>query len=76
MVKLEGDDVAAAILRFALEKAVTLVLVGQSRRRWWKRLRQGSVTQRLIKNARGLNIMVVAFGVEDQQPARRGSGEP
>ena len=35
VVKLQGDDVAAAILRFARERGVTLALVGQSRRSRW-----------------------------------------
>ncbi len=61
VVKLEGDDVAAALLRFAREKGVTLILVGQSRRSWWQRFRQGSVTDRLMKNTQGLDVLVVAF---------------
>ena len=61
VVKLQGDDVAAAILRFARERGVTLALVGQSRRSWWHRLRNGSVVTQLIDNTEGLAVLVVSL---------------
>jgi two-component system sensor histidine kinase KdpD len=62
VVKLEGDDVAETICRFARARGVSLLLVGQSRRSWWHRLRRGSVVDRLVNNAYGLDVQVVAFG--------------
>ena len=61
VVKLEGTDVAAAILAFAREHGVTMVLVGQSRRSWWHRLRRGSVVERLTSNDQGVDVLVVSF---------------
>jgi two-component system sensor histidine kinase KdpD len=61
IVRLEGTDVAAAIRRFAMERGVTLALVGRSRRSWWQRLRRGSVIDHLIENDQGLDVLVVAF---------------
>lgn len=69
VVKLEGDDVAGAIGRFAQQHGVTLVLVGQSRRSWWRRLRRGSVTERLMENTQGLDVLVVSL--EDERSAGR-----
>ncbi len=43
VVKLEAEDVAGALLRFAREKGVTLLIVGQSRLGWLRRLRRGPV---------------------------------
>lgn len=60
VVKLNGEDVAATISRFARERGVTLALVGQSRRSWWHRLRHGSVVARLIENDWGLDVLVVS----------------
>jgi two-component system, OmpR family, sensor histidine kinase KdpD len=62
---LESDDVARAIIRFAREKGISLVVLGQTHHSWWKRLRQGSVMERIIENGDGLDVMVVAV-------ARRG----
>ncbi len=61
VVKLQGDDVAAALIRFARERGVTLALVGQSRRSWWHRLRHHSVVKRLIDNTEGLDVLVVSL---------------
>jgi two-component system sensor histidine kinase KdpD len=61
VVKLRGTDVAAAIVRFARERGVTLALVGQSRRSGWSRWRHGSVVQRLIDNSEGLDVLVVSL---------------
>ncbi len=60
VVKLEQPDVAAALLDFARERGVTLILVGRSQRSWWKRLRQGAVTERLITNETGIDVLVVS----------------
>jgi two-component system sensor histidine kinase KdpD len=68
VVKLEGADVAAAILRFAREHGVSLVIVGQSRRSRWHRLRHGSVVEQLIDNHCGLDVQVVSFDDETPLP--------
>jgi two-component system sensor histidine kinase KdpD len=57
---LEGEDVAREIIRFAREKGISLVVLGQTHRSWWKRIRQGSVMERIIENGDGLDVMVVA----------------
>jgi two-component system sensor histidine kinase KdpD len=59
--KLEGPDVADALCRFAVGHGVTLLVVGQSRRSWWHRLRRGSVIDRLLANRQGLDVLVVSF---------------
>ena len=59
--KLEGTDVAGALCRFAVENGVTLIVVGQSRRSTWHRLRHGSVIEKLLENDQGLDVLVVSF---------------
>ena len=65
VVKLDGEDVAAAVLEFARSHGVTQLIVGQSRRSIWKHLFRGSIIDRLIKNAAGLDVLVVSF--DDQR---------
>ena len=60
VVKRESSEIAKTICRFAKEKGVTLVLVGQSRRSWWYDLRHGSVVRDLLANREGLDVLVVA----------------
>jgi two-component system, OmpR family, sensor histidine kinase KdpD len=69
VVKLEGTDVVATLIRFAAENGVTLLIVGQSRRSWWQRLRHGSVVKRLVNNHQGLDVLVVSLArPDDVQP--------
>jgi len=61
VVKLEGEDVAVALCRFAVKKGVTLLIVGQSKRSRLHHLRKGSVVERLVNNDEGLDVLVVSF---------------
>jgi two-component system sensor histidine kinase KdpD len=70
VVKLEGTDVAAAILRFAEQKGVSLLIAGQSTRSRWYKMRHGSVVARLVNNSSGLDVLVVSFA--EPSTARRG----
>jgi two-component system sensor histidine kinase KdpD len=69
VVKLEGADVAAAIMRFAQQKGVTLLIAGQSTRSRWYKLRHGSVVASLVNNEGGLDVLVVSFS--DPATSRR-----
>ncbi len=60
VVKLTGDDVAVALAAFAAERAVTLAVLGQTRRSRWYRFRRGSVVERLLDMRRGLDVLVVS----------------
>jgi two-component system sensor histidine kinase KdpD len=60
VVKLEGDDVSVALSRFAAEHGVTLAIVGETRRSRWHRLRHGSIVDRLLTRASGLDVLVVS----------------
>jgi two-component system sensor histidine kinase KdpD len=60
VVKLEGDDVAEALCSFAVKKGVTLLIVGQSKRSRLDRLLKGSVVDKLVNNAQGLDVLVVS----------------
>jgi two-component system, OmpR family, sensor histidine kinase KdpD len=60
VVKLTGDDVAGTLSRFAAEQGVTLAVVGETRRSRWYRLRNGSIVDRLLAHAPGLDVLVVS----------------
>ncbi|MBK5189413.1 MAG: universal stress protein [Gemmatimonadaceae bacterium] len=61
VVKLEGTDVARAIMRFAQQKGVSLLIAGQSTRSRWYKVRHGSVIASLVNNSSGLDVLVVSF---------------
>lgn len=70
VVKLEGEDVAEALCRFAVKKGVTLLIIGRSTRSRLHQLVKGSVVDRLVNNNRGLDVLVVSF----DPPATNGGG--
>ncbi len=57
---IEGEDVAREIIRFAREKGISLIVIGQSHHTWWHRMIRGSVTDRIAQNEDGLDVMIVA----------------
>ena len=61
VVKLEGENVATALIQFAMRKGVTLLIVGQSKRSRLHRLAKGSVVEQLVHNTEGLDVLVVSF---------------
>jgi two-component system sensor histidine kinase KdpD len=66
VVKLVGTDIAAELSRFARERRVTMLIIGQSRRSRWYRLRHGSVVERLTHNTEGLDVLVVGLPTETE----------
>ena len=68
---LQGDDVVAAILGYARERNATQIVVGRSRRSRLFRLGI-SVTDRLIRSAGDINVLVVG-GEADGKPPRPAS---
>lgn len=76
VVKLEGDDVAATLSRFAEDRGVSLAIVGQTRRSRWYRLRRRSVVERLLEGRAGLDVLVVSGDDLSERDAARGGSRP
>ena len=74
VVKLEGTNVADALLRFAAERGVTLAIVGETRRSRWYRLRRGSIVDRLMAGRPGLDVLVVSAADNSDGRAGRERG--
>jgi two-component system sensor histidine kinase KdpD len=73
VVKLEGHDVSETLSRFATDNGVTLAIVGETRRSRLYRLRHGSIVDRLLARAPGLDVLVVSAA--DRAEHRRGNGK-
>jgi two-component system sensor histidine kinase KdpD len=70
VVKLQGTDVAATLSRFAREKGVTLLIIGQSRRSGLRHVFHESVVKKLVNNTEGLDVLVVSMGLSSN-PAKQ-----
>jgi two-component system sensor histidine kinase KdpD len=62
VVKLEGENVATALSKFAAANGVTLLIVGQSKQSGLRHMLRGSLVKQLINNQQGLDVLVVSFG--------------
>ncbi|WP_434601412.1 sensor histidine kinase KdpD [Pseudomonas sp. Z4-7] len=69
VVLLRAGEVARTLIQHAVQRRATLVLVGQSRQRLRRRLFGGGLASRLLRDARGLEINVLA-GDETPPPPR------
>ncbi|CAD5198037.1 sensor histidine kinase [Pseudomonas sp. FEN] len=69
VVLLRAGEVAKTLIQHAAERRASLVLVGQSRQRWYRHLFGAGLAARLLRNAHGLEINVLDRD-EEQQVAR------
>jgi two-component system sensor histidine kinase KdpD len=69
-VLIPGQDVADSVIDYARANNVTHLIVGKSAHAQWRQWVQGSITQRLINRAGGINIHVI------EAPAERADRTP
>jgi len=77
-VEVAGEDVPAVLLEVAASERAGQLVVGSTRRTRWEELRRGSVVNRLLREARHLDVHVIA-GVDeddDERSARRRRPHP
>jgi two-component system, OmpR family, sensor histidine kinase KdpD len=60
IVWLKAPDVIKALIEFARDKAITLIVAGQTHPDVWSRIFRRSLTSRLLAEARDFNIEIVA----------------
>jgi K+-sensing histidine kinase KdpD len=60
VVCLKPPDVIQALIKFAQDNKVTLILVGQTHPGLWNRIFRRSLTSRLLAEAPDFNVEVVA----------------
>jgi two-component system sensor histidine kinase KdpD len=70
-VVLPGQDVADTIIDYARTNNVTHIIVGKSDRPRWSQMLLGSVTQRMINRAGGINIHVIEAPSEKMATPKR-----
>ncbi|WP_248796926.1 sensor histidine kinase [Pseudomonas sp. MWU13-2105] len=66
VVLLRAGEVAKTLVQHAAERRASLVLVGQSRQNWRRRLVGGGLAARLLRSAHGLEINVLDRDEEQQ----------
>jgi len=69
VVRLEGDDVADALVRFVRERNITHAIFGRTRRPAWRDRLTGSVLDRFMRLAPEVDVVVVGTGREGSEGA-------
>jgi two-component system, OmpR family, sensor histidine kinase KdpD len=67
VVTLQGSDVAAELVRYAREKSVTQVVLGHSDRSHWQELLRGSIINRLTRELRSIDLLIMANSTQATQ---------
>jgi two-component system sensor histidine kinase KdpD len=57
----KGKDVAGTITAFANEYGIKVVIVGKSRQPWHRRLLGNSLVEKLLRESKGVDVMIVDF---------------
>ncbi|MCX7050031.1 MAG: universal stress protein [Candidatus Sumerlaeota bacterium] len=67
VVRLKSEDPVSAMLDFARSHGVGHIILGRSRRSWWKQIIGRSPVHRLINEAEGFDVHIVSFEEEREQ---------
>ncbi|HVY17711.1 MAG TPA: sensor histidine kinase KdpD [Rhodopila sp.] len=76
VVQIPGADVADAVIEYARTNNVTHVIVGKSVRPRWQQVLFGSVVQRLINRAGGINVHVIETPADGKDNVASAPGPP
>jgi two-component system, OmpR family, sensor histidine kinase KdpD len=65
VIKLKASDPVPALLDFARSHGVGHIVIGRSYQPWWRKILGRSVTHRIIEEAAGFDVHVIAFEEEE-----------
>jgi len=60
VVELQGDSVADEVIRYVRESGVTFIVMGQSARSRFEEITRGSIINRIMRETKNVDIVVVA----------------
>jgi two-component system sensor histidine kinase KdpD len=58
-MQFRGPNVASTMWAFAQEYAIKIIVIGKSRRPWYRRLTQGSLLDQLMKATKDIDIYII-----------------
>lgn len=67
IVRLRSVNPTAAIIDFARSHNVGDILIGHSRRSWWRQLAGRSIPLRLVREAEGFDLHIISFDDGDEK---------
>jgi two-component system sensor histidine kinase KdpD len=58
-MSFKGRDVASTIASFAREYGIKIIIMGRSQQPWHRRLFEGSILERLLRQTHGMDVLIV-----------------
>lgn len=72
-IRVRSHDVSKAIADVACEYRITQIVIGESQRSRWKMLFEGSLTQKLVRLLKHVDLHIIATEKKDAPPVRAGN---
>jgi two-component system sensor histidine kinase KdpD len=66
VVRLQSDEPVDALLNYARLHGVGHLMIGRSHRSWWQQVLRGSFVMRMVRQAAGFDLHIVAL--DDEEP--------
>lgn len=67
VVRLQGTDPVTALLDYARKHGVGHIMIGRSHRPWWQQVLGRSFVARMVKDAAGFDLHIVALEDEEER---------
>jgi len=68
VVRLQATDPVPCLLDFARSHGIGHIIIGSSHQPWWRQMLGRSVPLRLVREAHGFDLHIVAFDDEERAP--------
>ena len=75
-IRVPSNDIAGAIAKVAREYRITQIVIGESQRSRWKLFVQGSLTQKLVRLLKNIDLHIIATEKKDAQNRQITEGAP
>lgn len=69
-VTLAGEDIAGIIVNYARSRNASKLILGRSRRPWWKKLLRGSLSEKLAQVSDDIDVITLAHEPEDMRASK------
>ena len=67
VVRLQSAEPVGALLDYARLHGVGHIMIGRSHRPWWRQLVRGSFVTRMVRDAAGFDLHIVALEDEEHE---------
>lgn len=68
-IRVKSHDIATAIAQVAQQQHITQIVIGESQRSRWKLFIRGSLTQKLVRLLKNVDLHIIGAGKNEPEPS-------